>query len=93
MSKPLNVVPKSNWALLKPGFDKCQECGTEHIPELPHNWQSLYYQMKFYQEHGRFPTWEDAMSHCDEDIKQRWTEEMAKFVKKVPHGKPKKTQP
>jgi len=55
--------------LLPPAPDVCQECATKHAPERPHNKDSLYYQMKFQQVHGRWPTWEDAMEHCDENTK------------------------
>lgn len=31
----------------------CPICATEHDPTLPHNRDSLAYQYKFYDEHGR----------------------------------------
>jgi len=54
----------------------CQECAVDHAPEQPHNQQSLFYQYKFYNENGRWPTWADALLHCPEDIKQLWTKEL-----------------
>lgn len=60
----------------KPGT--CPECAATHGPELPHNQQSLFYQYNFYNEHGRWPTWEDAMAHCDEQMKATWREELTK---------------
>lgn len=56
----------------------CSECAVEHEPEQPHNRQSLTYQYKFYAEHGRWPTWADAMAHCPEHIKQYWITELGK---------------
>lgn len=50
----------------------CPECAVAHDPEQPHNQQSLYWQYKFYNKHGRWPTWKDAMAHCPEKIKQFW---------------------
>ena len=50
----------------------CPICATAHGPAQPHNQQSLCYQYKFYDEHGRWPTWKDAMDHCPEDVKQLW---------------------
>lgn len=47
----------------------CQTCGTAHAVEAPHNAQSLYYQYSFYSEHGRWPTWTDAMAHCSTETK------------------------
>lgn len=50
----------------------CPECAVKHDPKMPHNRDSLAYQYKFYDENGRWPTWMDAMAHCDEDMKQTW---------------------
>lgn len=58
----------------KPGV--CQECAVDHPPEAPHNQQSLYYQYKFYGQHGRWPTWKDAIAHCDETTKGFWESEL-----------------
>lgn len=50
----------------------CQECATKHEPTIPHNRQSLCYQYKFYDQHGRWPTWRDAMAHCTPEIQEKW---------------------
>ena len=60
----------------KPGT--CPECAVAHDPTYPHNQQSLYYQYHFYAEHQRWPTWEDAMAHCDDRMKEFWKEELRK---------------
>lgn len=54
----------------------CQECGVRHSPEQPHNKDSLYYQYHFYNEHGRWPTWADAMAHCSPEVKEFWKKEL-----------------
>ncbi len=56
--------------LFPPAPDVCQACAVNHEPEAPHNQQSLYYQYHFYADHGRWPTWNDAMAHCPENIKK-----------------------
>lgn len=56
--------------LLPPAADKCQNCAGDHPEGAPHNRDSLYYQMAFQTDHGRAPTWEDAMEHCSEEVKQ-----------------------
>lgn len=61
----------------------CPECSVAHEPEQPHNQQSLFYQYKFYNEHGCWPTWKDAMEHCPEGIKNYWKKELAKRGIKV----------
>lgn len=60
-------------SILPPPADKCQVCGHGHEPEQPHNPDSLYYQYAFYGEHGRWPTWADALAHCDEKTRAHWT--------------------
>ena len=55
----------------------CPMCATAHDPEMPHNQQSLAYHYKFYDQHGRFPTWADAMEHCTDEVKAVWTEALA----------------
>lgn len=57
----------------------CPVCATKHESYQPHNQRSLTYQYKFYDEHGRWPIWEDAMEHCPEEIKEAWREELEKI--------------
>lgn len=54
----------------------CPECAVVHAPDQPHNRDSLTYQYKYYDQHGRWPTWEDAMAHCAPDIQAIWREEL-----------------
>jgi len=58
--------------LLPPAKDCCPICATKHAPELPHNAQSLYYQYRFYGVRGRWPTWADAVAHCEERMRRDW---------------------
>lgn len=51
----------------------CEECATDHEAENPHNAQSLFYQYYFFNQHGRWPNWKDAMAHCTEEVKVAWT--------------------
>lgn len=52
---------------------ECSQCGVLHDPEEPHDRETLYYQMAFHAEHGRWPTWRDAMAHCSAEIRAAWT--------------------
>ncbi len=72
--------------LLPPAKHLCQTCATEHEPELPHNAQSLYYQAAFQMEHGRSPTWIDAMEHCDETVREGWGIQLDTFGVKWREG-------
>lgn len=65
--------------LLPPPADCCQECARKHAPEQPHDRQTLFYQMKFLNDKGRYPTWQDAMSHCAPEVQRLWREELEKL--------------
>jgi hypothetical protein len=52
----------------------CPECAVKHEPDQPHNKDSLVYQYNFYDKHGKWPTWTDAMAHCSGETKSIWTE-------------------
>ena len=56
--------------------DVCQECAVKHDSDMPHNQQSLYYQYKFYNQHGRWPTWKDALAHCTTEVQDVWKYEL-----------------
>lgn len=62
------------WTMLPPAPDVCQVCATKHEPEMPHNQQSLYYQMAFFRDNGRYPTWADAFAHCTSEMQEAWKE-------------------
>jgi len=64
----------------------CPECALEHLPTWPHNQQSLYYQYHFRERHGRWPTWADAMAHCDEETSKYWTRELERMGLLPPEG-------
>lgn len=60
--------------ILPPPGSACQVCGRDpaHAPDQPHNAQQLYYQYAFYGEHGRWPTWRDAVAHCSDEVRAAW---------------------
>ena len=65
------------WRQTPPGT--CPECATKHDPEQPHNRDSITYQYKFYDTHGRWPTWADAMAHCTSEVKGQWITALAEY--------------
>lgn len=65
--------------LLPPAQDKCQECAVKHDPLQPHDATSLFYLVKFKMQNNREATWDDALSHCADDIKRHWRTELAKL--------------
>lgn len=54
----------------------CPLCAAAHSPNFPHNRDSLTYQYRFYDKHGRWPAWEDAMAHCSDEMKACWRQEL-----------------
>lgn len=67
----------------------CKICGVCHAPELPHELTSIYYLNWFYQKNKRFPTWEDAMSHCSEKIQEETKEKLRIAEKERKNGRDK----
>lgn len=61
-----------SFSLLPPAPGKCQECATIHLPEEPHNNDSLFYKYHFHGRRGRWPTWKDAVAHCDPATREAW---------------------
>lgn len=59
--------------LLPPASGRCPQCAVEHEPSEPHDAASMFYGFWFLGQHGRSPTWADAMAHCTPETKQRWT--------------------
>ena len=87
MTQSAQQMPIGSMFLLPPAPDKCQVCATAHEPFLPHNAQSLYYQIAFNMQHGRAPTWIDAMEHCADDIRFAWQAELERMGVDVMGGK------
>ena len=52
----------------------CPKCGARHDPALPHDRDSIYYQLRFHRKYGREPTWADAAAHCAEDVRRACVE-------------------
>ena len=68
------LIPiQGGFSLLPAAVGTCPLCATKHHPEQPHNQQSLFFQMRFHGLHGRWPTWADAIAHCDDDMRRVWT--------------------
>ena len=65
----------------KPGV--CPECAVHHSEGDPHNQKSLCYQYHYYSIHGRWPTWTDAMAHCDDETKAKWSRTLLKIGQKL----------
>ena len=71
------VLGLEDMTLAPPRAGTCPECAVNHDPAMPHNAQSLYYQYKFRQKHGRWPTWSDAMKHCTDEVRAAWIKALA----------------
>lgn len=70
---------KGGFSILPPSPGHCPVCAGKHSPEMPHNPQSLYWGVVFQDEHGRAPTWKDALAHCTPEIQKAWIEALKEF--------------
>ena len=60
--------------IVLPAETGCPDCGVDHQGHVPHNATSVQYQYRFYAEHHRWPSWRDAMAHCDDETRELWTQ-------------------
>ena len=68
----MEIKQAKGFKMLPPASDKCQVCAADkHDDNVPHNRDSLYYQLWFNATHGRSPTWADASILCDTEMKTR----------------------
>lgn len=68
----VKVFTLADTALLPAAPGTCPECAVAHDPELPHDLGSLFYQYKFRQANGRWPTQEDAFAHVSPGVRAAW---------------------
>lgn len=83
-------MTKKVFTLLDLAFHECKECLETHLPFMLRDKLNLYYQLKFYKENGRYPTWEDAMADCPAEIQKRLKRELKKcglWTEKEAEGK------
>lgn len=64
--------------VIPPGVGRCPVCAAKHVQTAPHDRSSLYYQIRFYRKHRRFPTWEDAMAHLSPGMQAIWRTKLRK---------------
>jgi hypothetical protein len=50
----------------------CAMCATEHAAEDGHNYQSLFYQMRFKAKWGRDATHDDTVAHLPPEEREAW---------------------
>jgi hypothetical protein len=71
------MIEHKELKLMPPAPHKCKQCATEHDANEPHNQESMYWQYWFHDQHGRWPTWVDAMAHCSDDMREAWESGLA----------------
>lgn len=62
-----------------PPVGSCSVCGVQHDQREAHNAQSMFYQYRFYGAHGRWPTWADAVAHCEPEMRAKWIAELTRL--------------
>jgi hypothetical protein len=83
----MSKVQLKQMQLMPVAKGNCSQCNYQHPADQPHNAQTMYYQVAFYQEHGRWPTWVDAMSHCTTEVQAQWTIHLVDLGVDVQAGK------
>lgn len=74
------IKPFSEAMLVPPPPGVCQQCARDHDPAEPHDQQSLHFKYWFRLREAkagreeRWPSWADAMAHCEPEVQQRWRE-------------------
>lgn len=71
-------VPKSAWTMLPPASHVCQTCAVDHESNQPHDPHSFFWQTARNVADLGPPTWELALAHCSEDVRDRWIEGLGK---------------
>lgn len=73
----MTKIKQDKMILLPPAAHLCQECAVDHLPDQPHNAQSMFYRTKFAMENNKkSPTWLDAISHCSKEVREFWMNEL-----------------
>lgn len=67
--KAQSLRPKMMMLPAKPGT--CAMCATEHDESMPHNYWSIFYQMRFKAKYGRDATHADALAHLSAEYRTR----------------------
>ena len=62
--------------LLPPSSGMCPVCAIAHPEDYPHDANSVYYKYFFHQQHNRYPTWRDTISHCSTELQEVWCEHL-----------------
>lgn len=57
----------------------CVHCATAHGEGSPHNFQSIFYGMRFKMKWGRDPTHADCVAHLPEEVRLRYREVLPDF--------------
>lgn len=65
-------MSKATMTLMPVVAGACAVCASKHESNLAHNLHSLYYGMRFKIEHGRDPTWADAIAHLSDKDQAQW---------------------
>jgi hypothetical protein len=65
-------IHRINLILLPPREGSRQLCGWTHDPAIPHDPNSIHYQIWFIMKYGRKPTWYDAIDHCTRETRELW---------------------
>lgn len=70
----------------------CEQCGRVHSPKDPHDPYTSQYIALFWKTKDRLPTWQDALAHCTETVREEWRGELKRLGKYTTHRNPKRSK-
>lgn len=72
----IEVTEVKTMQLLPPAPDHCQVCAAKHESHEPHDPQSLYWATARQMEGKRVASWNEALEHCPDDVRDAWVVEL-----------------
>ncbi len=75
----LEKTPVGKMMLMPAAPGTCVHCATVHSENDPHNFQSVFWGMRFKMKWGRDPTHADCVAHLSEPIQLRYRSVLKKF--------------
>lgn len=76
-AQEVREIDPSQGMILPVAGDVCQDCGRAHAAYLPHD-LTFRFRVVLYHRTGKSATWQDALAHCPDHVRDPWTSELKK---------------
>ena len=68
-------------------MEQCIECGQTHKPEHPHDAMTEHYLAWCLKQFSRLPTWEQAIAHCELELRSKLKQKLVSWCKWSQHSR------